>query len=471
MSHNKTPRFVTGSVWRHVLIMTLTNSAGIMALFMVDLIDLYFINLLGQSELAAAIGFSAQVLFFITAISIGFLIAIGILVAQRIGAKQVESAKQLVGSAFILASLLIIAITIPLYIYLEDIFIFLGATGETLKYSLLYSHILLPSSVILIIGMIASAIQRAVGDAKRSMYATLIAALVNLVLDPLLIFAFNMGLAGAAWASFIARIAMTIYALYCTIIVHKMLAKPSFKQMLADLSPISKIAVPAVMTNLATPVGSTFVMAAIARYGDAAVAAFATIGRIIPVAFSTLFALSGAISPIISQNYGAKEFDRVRATYRDALIFTIATVLTVSMIILVSRHYIVDIFNLTGDARELLVLFCSGLTFFFIADGLIFSTNSAFNSLGYPLYSTFFNYAKYAFGIVPLALILSHYYGAKGIIIGQALGATPVAIFAFFICRHILKNIENDTHKPRPLRNILQKIPLWPSSSPRTTQL
>lgn len=463
-------RFVTGSTWRHVIMMTLTNSVGLMALFLVDLIDLYFLNLLGEQEMAASVGFSAQLLFYVTALAIGLLIAVGILVSQRIGAQEVDSARRIAASSMLTAVVLVVIISGFILFFLNDILTLLGASGRTFELAVTYSRIVLPSSVILVISMVASAVLRAVGDAKRSMNATLMGAVVNLAFDPLLIFYFDMGVAGAAWASVLSRIAMMTYALYCVIVIHNMLTRPTLKGLADDLSPIAKLAGPAMLTNLATPIGSTFVMTAIARYGDAAVAAYATIGRIIPVAFSVLFALSGAISPIIGQNFGAKAFDRVKSTYHNAIIFAVAVVVIVTLLIVFSQHYIVGLFNLSGEAAQLLTLFCSGLTIFFIADGVLFSTNSVFNSLGFPLYSTVFNYAKFFLGVIPAVYGLAYFYGATGVIIGQAIGSSLVTVIAVITCRNLIENTHrnDDNGNPPPKRKIFSRPPLWVTSSSKT---
>lgn len=463
-------RFVTGSTWRHVIMMTLTNSVGLMALFLVDLIDLYFLNLLGEQEMAASVGFSAQLLFYVTALAIGLLIAVGILVSQRIGAQEVDSARRIAASSMLTAVVLVVIISGFILFFLNDILTLLGASGRTFELAVTYSRIVLPSSVILVISMVASAVLRAVGDAKRSMNATLMGAVVNLAFDPLLIFYFDMGVAGAAWASVLSRIAMMTYALYCVIVIHNMLTRPTLKGLADDLSPIAKLAGPAMLTNLATPIGSTFVMTAIARYGDAAVAAYATIGRIIPVAFSVLFALSGAISPIIGQNFGAKAFDRVKSTYHNAIIFAVAVVVIVTLLIVFSQHYIVGLFNLSGEAAQLLTLFCSGLTIFFIADGVLFSTNSVFNSLGFPLYSTVFNYAKFFLGVIPAVYGLAYFYGATGVIIGQAIGSSLVTVIAVVTCRNLIESTHrnDDNGNPPPKRKIFSRPPLWVTSSSKT---
>lgn len=462
----KKARFITGSTWRHVITMTLTNSIGLMTLFTVDLIDLYFLNQIGEQAMAAAVGFSAQILFFVTALSIGLLISVGILVSQRIGAQNTEAARRISVSAMIFAAILVASLSIVLIIFLDNILDILGATGKTHQLATIYSNIILPSSTLLVMGMIAGAILRATGDARRSMNATLIAATVNLAFDPLLIFYFDMGIAGAAWASVLARIAMLTYALYGVGKVHAMFTRPTLTGIKNDFLPIVRLAIPAMLTNLATPVGSTFVTITMAKYGDAAVAAYATIGRIIPVAFSVLFALSGAISPIIGQNYGAKQFKRVQQTYYNAIIFTSGVVISMSLILFIGQNYLVQAFKFSGEAASLIHLFCSGLTLFFVTDGILFSTNSTFNSLGYPLYSTFFNYAKFFLGVIPSVWILSYFYQAQGVIIGQAIGPIIISIAAVITCNHTIKRLHKNNIKEE--QKLSPRTPLWQASSSKT---
>lgn len=467
MPQQKTARFVTGATWRHVIVMTLTNSIGLMALFVVDLIDLYFLNLLGEQEMAAAVGFAGLLLFFITAMSIGLLIAMGVLVSQRIGAGDTQNARQIAASTYVIASLFAIALSTVLFLYVEPILQLLGAKGRTLALATTYAEIVLPSSVILVLGMASSGILRAVGDARRAMNTTLIGAGVNLVFDPILIFGLSMGIAGAAWASVLSRIAMMAYGFYGAIILHRMVAKPRFADVRHDTRFIMHIAFPVILTNLATPIGQSFVTMNMAKFGDAAMAAYATIGRIIPVAFSILFALSGAIGPIIGQNFGAKQFDRVRETYRNAIIFAILVVIGISGVLFLLQKPLINVFNLSDQAAELLTLFATYLALFFIFDGILFSTNSAFNSLGYPLYSTLFNYAKFFLGIIPMAWVLSHFYGAKGVLIGQSIGHLVIVILALLVCRRLMLQLDHiDPNNPN--RRASARPPLWPGSSAKS---
>ncbi|GAL04944.1 multidrug and toxin extrusion (MATE) family efflux pump YdhE/NorM homolog [Photobacterium aphoticum] len=184
-----------------------TGAIGLMALFLVDLLDMFFISLLGEVELAAAIGFAGTLIFFSTSVSIGTSIAMGALVSRALGANEAEKARQLTVNVMIFA-VIICAILVSLMLWqLPQLLAMIGATGNVAAAATDYLVILLPSAPFIAISMSAGAALRGIGDARRSMIATLIGGGVNAVLDPLFIFGLSMGMEGAAIASVFARLA------------------------------------------------------------------------------------------------------------------------------------------------------------------------------------------------------------------------------------------------------------------------
>ncbi|MEP4431291.1 MAG: MATE family efflux transporter [Hyphomicrobiales bacterium] len=316
-------RFTEGSTMRHVIVMTATGSVGLMAIFLVDFANLFYIAQLGQQELAAAIGYAGTILFFNISICIGITIAATALVSRYIGQGDRQRARHMAGSALLFIVLVTIVVAILMLIFAGSALSLLGAEGETKRVALGFLRIVLPSMPIMGLGMCLSGLLRAQGDAKRAMYVTLAAGFAAAVLDPLFIFGFDLGVTGAAIATVCSRIVMVFIGLHGAVKVHDLVGQPSVTGMMEDAGTLTGIAVPAVLTNIATPVGNAYITGAISSYGDDAVAGWAVVGRIIPVAFGAIFALSGAIGPILGQNFGAREFDRVREAMRDALLLTI----------------------------------------------------------------------------------------------------------------------------------------------------
>lgn len=303
----------------------------------------------------------------------------------------------------------------------------MGASGATEELATGYLRIIIPSLPLLVIGMLGSAILRAYGDARRSMFATVSAGVVNAVLDPILIFGLDLELTGAALASVAARAAMAAVALRPVIVHHGGLVRPDFKCLIRDFSPLAVIAFPAILTQLATPIGQAYVTRSMAEFGEEAVAGMAIIGRLVPVSLAVLFALSGAIGPIIGQNYGAKKYDRVERAFREGVLFCALTVVFVTVCLYLLRVPIANLFQTEGIARDLIFLFCGPLALAWFFNGVIFVTNASFNNLGHPFYSTWINWGRHTLGTIPFVIAGAAWLGAPGVLIGQAFGG---AIFA-----------------------------------------
>lgn len=422
--------FLSGSLMRHVAVMSLTSSVGILAIFAVDFVDMIFIAMLGQSELAAAIGYAGTLLFFTNAVNIGLSIAAGTLVAQALGRDEEAAAREhatAVGIFALITSVVIPALLLP---NLSAVLGLLGAEGETLAYAQSYCAIILPTMCLMGLAMTAMAVLRAHGNARASMAVTLIGGVVNAVLDPLLIFGLGLGLEGAAYASVLARLTMAVCSLAYVIRAHNGFKKPSLGLIRRDFRAVSALAGPAVLTNLATPIGTAIVTREMAKFGTEAVAAMAVIGRLTPLAFAVVLALSGAIGPIVGQNFGAERMDRVRGALVAGLQFLTAYVVVVTLILIALRAPIADLFEAQGEMRQLIYLFCGPLALFQIVNGAIFVCNASFNNLGHPLYSTAVNLGRNTLGTWPFVLIGAHLAGASGVLIGQALGGVVFALIA-----------------------------------------
>ncbi|AMF98833.1 MATE family efflux transporter [Vibrio harveyi] len=434
-------KFVQGSTMRHILVMSGAGSVGLMALFVVDLLDMLFISMLGQVELAAAVGFAGTLIFFSTSASIGTSIAMGALVSKAIGAKDFERAKLTSGSIMLVAFMISLVITIGMFIHIPELLAAIGAEGVAAERAEAYLNILLPSAPILALGMSAGAGLRAAGDAKRSMWATLAGGIVNAILDPLFIFVFKWNVEGAAAASVIARFTVLAFSLYPLVKVHHLVSFPTFDIFKNNLKPILAIAIPAIITNTATPIGNAIVTTHIAQFGEDFVAGFAVIGRLTPVCFAVIFALSGAVGPIIGQNFGAERMDRVKRTLTDSLLVTTIYTLGVCALLYVLQDYIVAMFSLTGDAAIIVVAFCTYVAITFVFNGTLFVANTSFNNLGKPLYSTALNLGKATIGTLPFVYFGAQWYGALGVLYGQAVGTIVFGLLALVVLNKHIKDL------------------------------
>ncbi|MEM0948925.1 MAG: MATE family efflux transporter [Pseudomonadota bacterium] len=441
-------KFLEGNLFRHISVMSLTASVGLMAVFAVDFVDMIFISMLGKAELAAAVGYAGAILFFTTSFGIGMAIAAGALVARALGAGDRALASRRATTSLIYGIALGAVFAALVWSNLRPLAALVGASGETLELAVLYLQIIIPTLPLLIVGMLGGAILRAHGAARRAMMVTITAGVINAVLDPILIFGFDMELAGAAWASVAARIGFAVSAFLPILRDYGGLARPTAHDMASDFKPIFTIALPAILTQLATPVGQAYVTRSMAAYGEAAVAGMAIIGRLTPVAFAVIFALSGAIGPIIGQNFGAGRHDRVRLAFRDGLIFTALVVIFIAAVLFALRNPILNLFEATGITRDLVLLFCGPLALAFFFNGVLFTSNAAFNNLGHPFYSTWINWGRHSVGTVLPVLGFSALLGAPGVLIGQAFGGLVFGLLAAVLALRVIDRGEGGRVEP-----------------------
>jgi len=463
-------KFVSGNIFRHIVVMSSTNAIGLTALFIVDLADLFFISLLGQTELAAAVGYAGTIAFFTTSISIGLSIAMTALVSKAIGQQAREKARRLVINVLITGFIISAIIAAIAWFFASEFVAMIGAQGITHQLAVEYLHILLPSLPILCVAMSAGAALRSVGDAKQAMFSTLAGGGINAILDPLFIFAFGLGLHGAAIASVLARCMVAWVALYGVINKHQLLGKFSYQEWLEDQKVIFKVAIPAMITNVATPIGNAYVIAMIAVFGDGYVAGWAIVGRLLPVSFGMIFAMSGAVGPIIGQNFGAKLYDRVRLSTKRALEFTACYVAIVALIIFLLQEQIVLVFNAEGESAELIRFYCTWLCITFIFNGILFIANATFNNLGFPNTSTIMNIGKATLGTIPLVYFGGQWFGALGVVAGQAIGSILFGILGWIWAQRILHRLGHYDQTPmhqEEEQRLDSALPLTPFCSSR----
>jgi Na+-driven multidrug efflux pump len=433
-------RFITGNIMRHVVVMAGTGAIGMIAVFSVDLLNLFYISLLGQRPIAAAVGFAGVVGFFQTSVLIGMTIGVSAVAARSIGAGAAREARHIAGSGLVLIVLAGFVVGLGTVALLDPILDALRATGETRGLAKIFLMISSPFLPLLAVGMCCSGLLRCRGDARRAMNVTLFAALATAVTDPALIFGLHLGLPGAAISTVLSRVVLATVGWLGAVRRHDLIARPSLRAVPGDVVAIFHVAGPALLTNLATPVGAAYVTRSMAVFGPDAVAGQATIDRISPVAFGLVYALSGAVGPILAQNVGAGLIDRVRDTLRDSFVFVLATVVAAWMLLALTQALVVRAFFARGVTAELVHLFCSWLAAGFLFTGALFVANAAFNNLGHPVLSTLFNWGRATLGTIPFVTYGAH-FGPAGVLVGQAFGSVIFGTLAVITAFRVVDRV------------------------------
>lgn len=443
----------------HVVRMTATGALGITFVFIVDAANLLWVSQLGDRQLVAAIGFAYAVQFFSVSVAVGLMIAATAVVSRSIGAGDRDRARRQAGAAVVIAAGTLAVVAALIVGFRHTLLGFAGAEGETARLAARYLAITIPSLVPMSAALVMSSTLRADGYGAKAMNITLFAGVVLLLLDPFLIYYSGWGLDGAAAGLVLFRFVLLALAVRFTVYQLNLIDRPRASTLRSIGAPFVSVAIPAIATQMSTPAGNYLLTRVMAPYGDDAVAAWAVVGRLTVVVFGGIFALSGAIGGIFGQNFGAGALDRVRSTYRDALVFCLLYTLVAWGLFVAAVPYIIAAFELSGQGADVLNAFAVIGVGGFIFFGALFVSNAAFNNLGRPGRSTLVNWTKDGVLSLPAALWFSGLFGAAGVIYGQAAAGIVVgaasATWGWFYVRGLrgADAVALDVAPPQPYPN------------------
>lgn len=341
------------------------------------------------------------------------------------------------GNSFLLLILFSLFILIFGNIFLEQLVTLFGATETVFESSMIYSKIILLGLPFMIINVSFTAIIRADGNPKYTMKCMMTGALINVILDPVFIFGFNMGVKGAAIATILGQFVAGFLCLayipkFKSITFKKAYMKLSGKVCKTILSlgissfftQIATAALQIIMNNLMKIHGAATI------YGsDIALSCYGMMMKIYQIAHAMLVGLSSGTQPINGFNYGAKQYDRVKTTYKYAFIFSFIISTGWFIVYMVFPSQIAYLFvNDSPMYQEFAkVCFRSYMLVFFIY-GMPMVTSSFFQAIGKPSKALLLSLSRQAFFLIPLSLILSSKFGLKG-----ALFSAPIADTLTFI--------------------------------------
>ena len=438
--------FLEGSILRHVLVMTATGAFGLVSIFFVDLLTLIYISWLGDPNMTAGIGIASQLSFLFISIQIGFSIGVTALVSQALGRGDRDEAERMATGSIVIIALVTAALSLAVVPFRRELAGVVGARGETLDFAAHFMLITFPANAFLAVGMALSGVMRAAGDARRSMYVTLGGAIVISILDPIFILLLQWDVTGAALSTVGSRLAFAIIGFWGAVRVHGLLTRIDRNAVQRAMKPLLAIALPAMATTLAAPVANIYTLRVYAGFGDEILAGFAIIDRIIPVAFGVLFAMSGAVGPIVGQNYGARRFDRVAGTLNNCYVVAAVYGVCVWLLLWLFSPFVVWLFGASGKTAEFVVFFCKYGAMGWIFLGWLFAANATFNNLGFPMLATLFNWGRATLGVVPFVTLGAWWGGPHGALLGVAIGGAIFGIAAMTASYRLVRRM--GSHQP-----------------------
>jgi len=416
-----------GSVQKHLIRLTVPMIWGILAVIAVQLVDTYFIAQLGDTDILAGISLTFPVTMIISHIVFGINIAMSSVVSRLIGEKKIGEARIVVQHGIIMAFLAATTIAILTFLCLEPLFKLLGADETTFPVVQQYMPIWLVASVLLSVPVNGNSAMRASGDSFTPAIVMTSAALINLILDPILIFGWfgmpALGVAGAAIAPLIAYFCCLCLGLYFLIFKKDLVAVDSlhrakFKGSMKRLVPI---AIPAGIANIIGPGTNAVIFALLAGYGNEAVAAMGIVSRVEAFALLIVISLSLGMSPIIGQNWGAKNYPRVHETINLAIGFNFIWSFLVAAIMGIFATQIAGLFTDDQAVIDYTKLFFWIVPVSYAFGNLVMGWASAFNAMGLPKKAFLLIVVKSLVITIPAVYIGSYVNGVTGIFAGLAI--------------------------------------------------
>jgi len=418
--------------------MTIPVIYGMILLMTFNLVDTFFVSLLGTQPLAA-ISFTFPVTFTVISLMIGLGIGTSAVLARQLGKGDKVSAKITASVALYLGAVVVVVLSLIGYIFTDNIFTLLGASSAALILIHQYIDVWFLGSICLIGPMIGNAILRANGDTKTPSIVMGGAGLINAILDPLLIFGLGpfpeLGMQGAAIATLISWACGFIFVLYILIIKKNIISVrlPNASIFIQAVKQIAKIGFPAAGANMLTPLAAAIMTAIVARYGESAVAAFGVGSRLESIACLVILAMSMTLPPFISHNFGANNMKRVAFSYKTSVKFVMIWQVFIYVVMVLLAPFIADAFAKEQQVADIIQLFIWILPLGYGFQGVIILTNSSFNALHKPIMALMLSIVRLFVCYVPFAYVGSLLFNLEGLFVGALCGNIVMASLSYYI--------------------------------------
>ncbi|MBW2980382.1 MATE family efflux transporter [Candidatus Woesearchaeota archaeon] len=414
-----------GSVTKNILHMAWPMMVAFTLHVAFNIVDTIFVGRYSALALAS-ISITFPVIFLIIALASGIGIGATSFIARLIGRKKINKAKEVAKHSLLLAFFMWVFFVAAGLLFAKPLFRYLGAEGDVLSMSLDYAYTIFIGSLFMFFAFISNSILRGEGDTKTPMKIMALATVVNVILDPFLIFGLwifpRLGVFGAALATVIAR---SISALIVLVYLFKgnALLKLDFKLPKFDfgiIKEIFEVGIPASLSQSVMSLGMFFMMKVVSFFGPYAIAAYGLLGRLDSVAILPALGIGVAVITIVGQNVGARKFDRAESTTWKAGLLAAGFMELVGIIFFVVPEFWISIFNKHPDvvsygASYLRIV---SLTYAFIGLGIV--VGAAFQGAGKGYPSLILTFVRLFVLSIPLALIFAFVMdlGIKGVWMG-----------------------------------------------------
>ena len=445
----------TGPVAAHLRRQGTPFALGLVAIFSFEVADLFFISKLGDVPLAA-ISFTMPVIWLIYGIGIGFEAGAASCVSRAIGRRDPVLAGRLTTDTMVLGTLVALLLCLTGLATIGPVFSLLGATPELMPLIGEYMSIwywVAPMDIALWTSLASI---RARGNTLLESKVITVAALLNLVLDPIFIFGLfgfpRLEMGGAALATLVATSSTLLFTIVYLHLKLKVYANPfaPMKVVFNSWRHMLQIGIPAMITNAIIPVSSGIVVALIATFGVDAVAGFGIAMRIEPIFLIPFYALSAVSSPFFGQNFGSHQFDRLLEARQAITRFCLGFGLVLAIVLVLIAKPLTGLFSQSESIQSVAVYYLWMVAFSYGAYGLVMSVNASFNGMGKPIPGVVISTCRVIIVFLPLAFLGRQLFELPGLFAATTLSNLLMGAVAFAWLGRQINQAKSISLQPRP---------------------
>lgn len=426
-----------------LLAMGIPTMIGMLINALYNLVDAYFVGGLGESQMGAI-----SVVYPLGQVVVGLGLLFGngaaSYISRLLGQRNKGQANKAASTALYSSLAVGVVIILLSVIFLRPILKILGATESIMPYAITYASIYIISCIFNVFNVTMNNIVTSEGAAKTTMCALLIGAVLNVGLDPLFIYTFHLGVAGAAIATAISQMVSTV--VYLVYILRK---KSVFQFSIQDctfskemMSEIFKIGVPTLIFQLLTSISISLINNAARDYGDAAIAGMGVVTRLISMGSLTVFGFIKGFQPIAGYSYGAKQFERLRSAMKSSILWSTIFCVVAGLLFTLFSTAIVSQFT-SGNAEMISIgvssLRINGITFMLFGFYTVYS--SLFLALGKGKEGFVLGACRQGICFIPVILILPSVWGLNGILYAQPIADVLSVIVTVFMAIPLHRNL------------------------------
>ena len=431
------------SIPKALLAMGIPTMIGMLVNAFYNLVDAYFVGGLGESQMGAI-----SVVYPLGQVVVGLGLLFGngaaSYISRLLGRGDKENADKVASTALYSSVSVGAVIIIISMVFLHPILKLLGATDSILPYAATYAGIYIVSCIFNVFNVTMNNIVTSEGAAKTTMCALLTGAVLNIALDPLFIYVFDLGVAGAAIATAISQVVST--CVYLTYIFRK---KSVFHFRVKDctytketMSEIFKIGIPTLVFQILTSVSISLINNAAGDYGDSAIAGMGVVTRLISMGSLSVFGFIKGFQPIAGYSYGAKKFDRLREAIKTSILWSTVFCVIFGVILALFPTAIVSQFT-KGDAEMIRIgaasLRANGISIMLFGFYTVYS--SLFLALGKGREGFILGACRQGICFIPVILLLPTVWGLNGIMYAQPIADVLSAVITVFMAIPLHKKL------------------------------